>query len=96
MTDEQILEAIGVQSAPEQIQKTMIESIRNTVGARTAIIIEDLMTPEQNDIYQRLQSEGNDQALWDWARNDILGVDVSELYEANLKSHLEDLNSQMG
>ena len=95
MTDEQIIDAAGMTTAPEPVKATMVASIRKTVGLRTAAIVEGMLTPEQQETYERIQSEGNDQAVWDWLRSDVVGADVSEVYEATLQTYLEELKSQL-
>ncbi len=95
MTDEQIIEALGAASAPAQLQEVMVANARKVVGLRTATIVEEMLTPEQQQIYEQLQNAGNDQAVWDWLRSDVIGADTSEVYEATLRSYIDEVNSQI-
>lgn len=95
MTDEQIIEALRATTAPEAMQQMMVANARKVVGLRAATAIEEMLSPDQQAIYERLQSEGNEQAIWDWLRTDVVGVDVSAVYEATLKTYLEELESQL-
>ena len=95
MTDEQIIEALRATTAPEAMQQMMVANARKVVGLRAATAIEEMLTPEQQSVYEQFQGEGNDQAIWDWLRSEVVGVDVSEVYEATLKTYLEELESQL-
>lgn len=95
MTDEQIIEALRATTAPEAMRQMMVANVRKVVGLRAATAIEEMLSPEQQATYERLQAEGDEQAVWDWLRADIIGVDTSEVYEAMLKSYLEEMESQL-
>lgn len=96
MTDEQIIEALHIASAPAELQKMMVANTRKTVGLRTAGLIEGMLSAEQQAAYEQLQAAGNDQAVWDWLRSDVVGADVSEVYEATMRTYIDEVNSQIG
>ncbi len=95
MTDEQIIEELGIGSASEEIQRTTVEGIRHVVELRVIGTVTNLMTEEQAAQFSDLQQAGDDGAVWDWLRSDVVGIDMKEVYEAILKDYLEEKNAQL-
>jgi len=89
MTDEQIIEDLRFTSADQTIKDRVVENVRTIVELRVIGIITDMMTDEQEATFNQLQEQGDNAAVWEWLKNDIVGVDVSEVYEATLKDYLE-------
>lgn len=94
MTNEQIISAIGFDGATDEVKQGMVDKIRQVVEMRTVSILGELMTDEQSDEFQRLTESGNDQAVWDWLRDSIVGTDVSEVYEGALQDYLDEFNKR--
>lgn len=89
MTNEQILEELGFADADQEMKDRVVENARTIVELRVIGVITELMTDEQEAQFNELQAKGDNQAIWDWLKNDITGVDVSEVYEATLKDYIE-------
>lgn len=95
MTDEQIIEALGIGAASEEVQRTTVEGIRHVVELRVIGTVTNLMNDEQAAQFAELQAAGDDGAVWDWLRNDLVGVDMKEVYEAILKDYLDEKIAQL-
>jgi hypothetical protein len=89
MTDEQILSAIGYDTADEAMKQAVIENIRTIVELRVVGVVSEQMSDEQLAAFTSLQESGDNQAIWQWLRSDVVGVDVSEVYEAILKDYID-------
>ncbi|HRN97399.1 MAG TPA: hypothetical protein PLZ58_03085 [Candidatus Saccharibacteria bacterium] len=89
MTNEQIIEELGFTNADQEMKDRVVENVRTIVELRAVGIIGELMTEEQEKTFAELQDRGDDQAIWDWLKSDIAGVDVSEIYEAALRDYIE-------
>lgn len=90
MTNEQIITELGFDGASDEVKQRMIDNTREIVEMRVTSILGELMTDEQSDEFQRLVDAGDDQAVWNWLRDTIVGVDVSEVYESALQDYLDD------
>lgn len=89
MTDEQIIDALGFQKGDDAMKQQVVESVRSIVEMRVVGLISEQMTDEQLKTFEALQSKGDNQAIWHWLRNEVVGVDVSEVYEATLKDYID-------
>lgn len=89
MTNEQIIEELGFTNADQEMKDRVVENVRTIVELRAVGIIGELMTEEQEKTFAELQDRGDDQAIWNWLKSDIAGVDVSEIYEAALRDYIE-------
>lgn len=89
MTNEQIIEELGFTNADQEMKDRVVENVRTIVELRAIGIISELMTDEQAKTFAELQQQGDDSAIWDWLKSDIVGVDVSEVYEAALNDYIE-------
>lgn len=95
MTDEQIIEALGIGAASEEVQRSTVEGIRHVVELRVIGTVTNLMNDEQAAQFAELQAAGDNSAVWDWLRNDLVGVDMKEVYEAILKDYLDEKIAQL-
>ncbi len=94
MTNEQIITELHLEDAPDDLKERIIENTRGIVELRVIGIVTDMMTDEQSTEFQTLEAAGDDGAVWAWLRTNVVGVDVSEVYEAALKDYLEEFNAQ--
>jgi hypothetical protein len=88
MTDEEIIAAIGFEAATDDVQKRAVDSIRRTVELQIIGMLGDMITDEQEPKFNELMASGDNQAIWDWLKTDVVGVDTRELYEATLQEYL--------
>jgi hypothetical protein len=95
MTDEQIITAIGFDDASDELKKQVLESIRLAVDIRVGAIVGEYLTPEQSEEFDRLQQAGDDETIWKWLREEVMGVDMREVYEATLQSYLEEMQEKV-
>lgn len=90
MTDEQIITYLGFETASDEYKEFIVDSIRAVVEIRSSSIVEEAMDESQKKEFERLRQQGDDQVIWDWLRENVLGVDMREVYETSLQSYLEE------
>lgn len=89
MSDEQILEKIGMQNAPEQSKKSMLDSIKETIELRLMNTIGAILTEEQVIELESMQKEGKSrEEMFSWLGEQL--TDMQEMYDSALTSYLED------
>ena len=94
MTDEQIISELGFDVANEAVKQSLIENVRATVDIRAGAVVDEMLTDDQRAEFERLQAAGDNQAVWEWLRNSVLGADMSEVYESTLAAYLDELKAQ--
>ena len=90
MTDEQIIEKIGFTNAADAIKERAINAIRGVVQLRVIGVVDASMDEEKSKAFESVQTDGDPQIVWDWLRENIAGVDMSEIYDAILADYLEE------
>ena len=90
MTDEQLIAELGLDGAPSDLQQRVVEKTRATIELRVITLVGDLIADEQRPQFETLSQQGDGSAVWEWLKSDVVGVDVSEIYEATLKDYIAD------
>lgn len=90
MTDEQIISALGFDEADEEMKARVVENARTIVELRVINVVSDLIAEEQKPQFEQLISAGDTAAVWAWLREEVVGADVSQVYEATLKDYIDD------
>lgn len=90
MTDEQIISTLGLEGASAEKQQELIDSIRRTIDLRVIGLVGEMISDEQEAKFDELIAAGDNQAIWDWLRTDVVGVDTREIYEATLQDYLDN------
>jgi len=89
MTDEEIISAIGFDTATPELKSKTAESVRTIVELRVISILGELITDEQEQKLDELRI-GDSKLMWEWLKHEVVGVDVSEVYEAALKDYIDE------
>jgi hypothetical protein len=90
MTDEQIISALGFDEADDEMKARVVENARTIVELRVINVVSNLITGEQEPRFQELIAAGDNAAVWAWLREEVAGVDVSEIYAATLGDYIEE------
>ncbi len=90
MSDEQIISALGFDEADDEMKSRVAENARTIVELRVINVVSDLITDEQKPRFQELLAAGDNPAVWDWLREEVVGADVSEIYAATLNDYIEE------
>lgn len=90
MTDEQIITYLGFETASDEYKEFIVDSIRAVVEIRSSSIVEEAMDESQKKEFERLRQQSDEQVIWDWLRENVLGVDMREVYETCLQAYLEE------
>ena len=91
MTDEQILEKIGLANASEDLKTASLGGIKQIANKRTMGIIESLMDADEVAELERRTANGSSlEDNIDWIQR-ALSLDVQEIYEASLEGYVNEL-----
>lgn len=90
MTDEEIIAAIGFEKASAETQSKMVDSIRRTVEMRVIGILGELITDEQEAKMGELIDAGDNHAVWEWLKHEVVGADTSQIYDTTLQEYIDN------
>lgn len=94
MTDEQIITELEFDTANDEVKRSLVDNVRATVDIRVGAVVSELLTDEQQAEFERLQAAGDTQAVWEWLRASVVGVDMREIYESTLLTYLDEVKEQ--
>lgn len=87
MTDEQIIDKLGLGNLPKEVQDETLQSINRVVELRVMGIVDDLLTDEQRIELKQKMAE-NPKSIWKWLTKEV--TDVQKLYDAALTDYLDE------
>lgn len=90
MTNEEIITALGFDTATEEMKERVVENTRTIVELRVIGVVSELINDDQKDAFDAIRNSGDNQAMWDWLRDEVVGADVREVYEATLQDYIDD------
>lgn len=92
MNDKEILDAIGLSDAAEEVKTRTLENIEAIVEMRLMGVIKESMTEDQMTEFEKISQNQDADKVKQWISENVASVD--ELYEATLKDYIDELNSQ--
>lgn len=87
MSDEQIIEKLGLGNMPQEVQQETLQSINSIIEMRVMGILDDLMDDSQRAKFEEISKQGPE-AVWTWLSKEF--TDVAKLYEAALQDYLDE------
>lgn len=87
MSDEQIIEKLGLKNLPKEVQDETLASINRVVELRVMGLVDDLMSDEQRAEF-KLKTADDPKSIWKWLLKEV--TDVDKMYEAALSDYLEE------
>lgn len=94
MEDKQILQKLGMEGAPEELQQRTLQAFINTVELRLGGLIEDLLTDEQLKEFRKMEeASSSKEAIFKWLSG-IVG-NLQDLYDAIQLDYIDELNEQV-
>lgn len=91
MNDQQIIEKLGLQNLPKEVQDQTVESVNQVVELRVMGMIDEMMSDEQRATFES-KSQESPEAVWKWISQEF--TDVSKLYDAALQDYLDEKTAQ--
>lgn len=89
MTDEQIIEKIGMQDASDASKQSMLDTIKGTVELRLMNTIGAVLTEDQVKQLEDMQNAGkNREEMFGWLGEQL--ADLNEMYDSALESYLDE------
>lgn len=96
MSNEEILQELGFEGADQAMKDRVIENVRTSVELRVIGIVSELITDDQEAEFEALQARGDSNAVWEWLRTQVVGVDVHDVYEAALRDYIDERKVNAG
>lgn len=87
MSDEQIIEKLGLKNLPKEVQDETLASINRVVELRVMGLVDDLMSDEQRAQLKTKLTE-DPKSIWKWLSKEV--TDVDKMYEAALLDYLDE------
>lgn len=91
MTDEQILDGIGLSGGSDDVRSASLKGVKQVVSKRVMGILESLLDEDQvAEIERRTEDGSSFEHNIDWIQR-ALSVDVQEIYDATLSDYVSEL-----
>lgn len=74
MTDQEIIETLGLGAATPELQAVSVEQARELVELRVAGILERAMSDDQRETFNELKKQSSD-AVADWIEREFTDID---------------------
>lgn len=87
MTDEQIIEKLGLKNLPKEVQDETLQSINRVVELRVMGLVDDLLSEEQR-AELKVKLIEDPKSIWKWLSKEV--TDVQKLYDAALSDYLDE------
>lgn len=91
MTNNDIIDAMGIQDASEEIKNRAIESVTEVVEMRVMGMVDEMMTEEQRTEFDKLPQEDAEK-VYEWVSKEV--TDLEKLFEATLGDYLEEIKQR--
>lgn len=88
MTDQQIVEKLGLTDVDEATREVLVAQVRSITEKRLIGVVSDILTDEQQQEFEKVSTTGDDEAAWQWLNTNVTNID--ELREAVLTDYLAE------
>lgn len=92
MTADQILEALGLSDADNEVKQRTLSRVMTAVEVRFAAMVDDILTPEQMDEFTALPQDDID-AVSSWLQKTV--PSASELYVSATQDYVAELADKL-
>lgn len=94
MTDQEIIEALGLSQSSEESQQSMLTRIDTVVELRMLNIMGELVTPEVMDQLEKMEQEGaSKRQMLDWLSENV--ADADQMREALTRDYVVEVNDKL-
>ncbi|MCB9823092.1 hypothetical protein H6800_02350 [Candidatus Nomurabacteria bacterium] len=87
MTDEQIIEKLGIGNLPQEVQAETLKSINRVIEHRVIELVDDIMTDEQKLEFKTKLAD-DQKSAWKWLSAEV--TDVKKMYDTALLDYLDE------
>lgn len=92
MTDEQILEKLGLTNVDDASREILIGQVNSVVEMRLMTLVQELLSEEQLLHVNDLQEAGNTDAAWQYLNTELTNID--ELRQGILLDYLAERSTR--
>jgi hypothetical protein len=92
MSDQQILEALGMQDMSDEVKQATLLKVNAVVELRLAGLIEELLSEDQKAAFDSMKESSTPEQVFAWLGQEL--TQVQDMYDAALKDYIAELNER--
>lgn len=94
MTEQEIIEALGIDGVDQSIKDSLLQNIYVVVELRVMSVLGEVITDEQMDYLEQMEKDGvtKDEMLW-WLGENV--ASAHEAIEAMTRDYVEEMRRKM-
>lgn len=92
--EQQIIQALGLQSASPEVQKNILLKVNGVVDRRLVLAMDEVLDDQQRDEFFKVQELQGDDAAIVWIEANV--VNIGDLRQAILHDYLEEKLKMLG
>lgn len=92
--EQQIIQALGLQSASPEVQKNILLKVNGVVDRRLVLAMDEVLDDQQRDKFFKVQELQGDDAAIAWIEANV--VNIGDLRQAILHDYLEEKLKMLG
>ena len=91
MTSDTIFQELGVENSSDEFKADMLNKIMATVDLRFARVVDEIMSDEERDEFEKFSEGKNPEEISNWIAEKYEGI--SEMYNALIEQTVAELKS---
>jgi len=92
--EQQIIQALGLQSASPEVQKNILLKVNGVVDRRLVLAMDEVLDDQKRDEFFKVQELQSDDAAIAWIEANV--VNIGDLRQAILHDYLEEKLKMLG
>lgn len=91
MTNKEILQKLGLESMPAEVQQQTLDQVTQIVERRVMGLVDEMMTDDQRKEFEE-RTKQDPESVMQWLSSEL--ADVAKIYTAALEDYLEEVTSR--
>jgi hypothetical protein len=91
MTNKEIIQKLGLESMPVEVQEQTLEQVTQIVELRVMGLIGEMMTKDQQEVFEERAKQGPETVM-QWLSSEF--ADVAKIYVSTLKDYLDEVTAR--
>lgn len=91
MTNKEIIQKLGLESMPVEVQEQTLEQVTQIVELRVMGLIGEMMTKDQQEVFEERAKQGPETVM-QWLSSEF--ADVAKIYISTLKDYLDEVTAR--
>ena len=91
MTNKEIIQKLGLESMPVEVQEQTLEQVTQIVELRVMGLIGEMMTKDQQEVFEERAKQGPETVM-QWLSSEF--ADVAKIYISTIKDYLDEVTAR--